>query len=221
PAVRLVVTRQIFFTALQILPLFLVVALVFGTGVVGVVVAGILRLDLVDQAGGLVVNLLVMELAPLITALLVGLRSGSAINAEMATMAQTGELRTLDLFGLDRATYLFLPRIIATMVAVLLLTGIFALLVLTSAYLFLFWYVQTGLDAYLDTVTQSLTGSVAGILLAKSLILGFLVAFIPLYSGMRAPAGLTGIPFSVLKGMVRLLLAIFLVELLTLWLLWL
>jgi len=221
PAVRLVIARQVYFTAVQILPLFLGVALVFGTGVVGAVVAGILRLDLVGQAGGLVVNLLVLELAPLITALLIGLRSGSAINAEMATMAQTGEFRTLDLFGIDRTTYLFLPRIIATMVAVPLLTGIFALLVLASAYLFLFVFVQTGLDAYLDAVMRALTGTVAALLLAKSLLLGFLVAFIPLYSGMHAPAGLTGISIAVLRGMVRLFLAVFLVELLTLGTLWL
>jgi len=220
PAVRLVVTRQIFFTAVQILPLFLIVALGFGTGVVGVVVAGILRLDLVDQAGGLVVNLLVLELAPVITALLIGLRSGSGINAEMATMAQTGELRTLELFDIDRTIYLFLPRIIATMVAMALLTGIFALVVLTSAYVFLFLYVETGLNEYLNTVMHSLTGSVAAALLAKSLLLGFLIAFIPLYSGLKAPSGPTGIPIAVLKGMVRLFLAIAVVELLTLWLLW-
>lgn len=220
PAVRLVLVRQVYFTAVQILPLFLVVALVFGTVVAGATVAGILRLDLVDEAGGLVVNLLVLELAPLITALLIGLRSGSAINAEMATMALTGEFRTLDLFGIDRVTYLVLPRVFATMAAVALLTGVFALLVLAGAYLFLFLFEQTGLNAYLDAVTGALTGTVAVLLLAKSLLLGFLVAFIPLYSGMHAPSGLTGISIAVLRGMVRLFLAIILVEALTLGLLW-
>lgn len=220
PAVRLVLVRQVYFTAVQILPLFLMVALVFGTVVAGATVAGILRLDLVDEAGGLVVNLLVLELAPLITALLIGLRSGSAINAEMATMALTGEFRTLDLFGIDRVTYLVLPRVFATMAAVALLTGVFALLVLAGAYLFLFLFEQTGLHAYLDAVTGALTGTVAVLLLAKSLLLGFLVAFIPLYSGMHAPSGLTGISIAVLRGMVRLFLAIILVEALTLGLLW-
>ena len=221
PAVRLVVTRQIYFTAVQILPLFLGMALVFGTGVVGAAVAGILRLDLADQAGRLVVDLLVLELAPLMTALFVGLRSGAAINAEMATMVQTGELRTLELFGIERATYLLLPRLIGTVVAVTLLTGLFASVVVTSAYLALFLYVQTGLTAYMAAVIDAVTGAVAALLLAKSLILGFLVAFIPFYSGLHAPPAMTGIPVAVLRGMVRLFLALFLVELLTLGILWL
>ncbi|HKJ70313.1 MAG TPA: ABC transporter permease [Gammaproteobacteria bacterium] len=221
PAVRLVLTRQVYFTAVQILPLFLTVALLFGVGVVGAVVAGILRLDLVSQAGTLVVDLLVLELAPLITALLIGLRSGSAINAEMAAMALAGEFRTLDLFAIDRTTYLMLPRVLAAMTAVPLLTGIFALVALISAYLYLFVFDQTALGAYLDAVTAALTGPVAGLLLAKSLLLGFLVAFIPLYSGSHAPAGLTGISIAVLRGMVRLFLALFLVEIATLGVLWL
>lgn len=219
PAVRLVVTRQLYYTGVQILPLFLIITLGFGTGVVGAAVAGMLRMDLADKAGGIVVNLLVLELAPLITALLVGLRSGSAVDAELATMAQSGELRTLDLFGIDPATYLFLPRIFATMVTVALLTGIFALLVLSSAYLFLFWYVEIGLSAYLNAVMGSVTGTVAALLLAKSLLLGFLVAFIPLYSGITGPPGLAGISIAVQRGMVRLFLAILLVEILTLGLL--
>ena len=221
PAVRLVLTRQVYFTAVQILPLFLVVALVFGTGVVGAVVAGILRLDLGDQTGALVVNLLVLELAPLITAILIGLRSGAAINAEMATMAITGEFRTLELYGIDRAVYLYLPRVGAAMLAVTLLTGIFALLVLVSAYLFLFVFLHTALGAYLDAVMAALSGPVAALLAAKSLLLGFLVAFIPLYSGTHAPSGLTGISIAVLRGMVRLFLATALVELVTLGMLWL
>lgn len=216
PAVRLEVTRQLYYTGVQTLPLFLIITLGFGTGAVGAAVAGMLRMGLADRAGGIVVNLLVLELAPLVTALLVGLRSGSAVDAELATMAQSGELRTLDLFGIDPATYLFLPRIIATMVTVSLLTGIFALLVLTSAYLFLFWYVEIGLNAYMNAVMSSLTGTVAALLLAKSLLLGFLVAFIPLYSGITGPPGLAGISIAVQRGMVRLFLAIMLVEILTL-----
>lgn len=221
PAVRLVLVRQVYFTAVQILPLFLLVALLFGGGVVGAAVAGLVRLELVDQVGALVVNLLVLELAPLITALLIALRSGSAINAEMATMAQTGELRSLDWFAIDRVTYLFLPRVIATVTAVTLLTGLFALVVLVSAYLFLFTFLQTGINAYLDAVATTLTGPVAAVLVAKSVLLGFLVAFIPLYSGLHAPAGLPGISIAVLRGMVRLFLAIVVVELLTLGMLWL
>lgn len=221
PAVRRVVTRQIYFTAVQVLPLFLSVALAFGTGVVGSAVAGLLHLNLADQAGRLVVDLLILEFAPLMTALFVGLRSGAAINAEMATMVQTGELRTLELFGIERATYLLLPRLIATVVAVTLLTGIFALVVITSAYLALFLFVQTGITAYMAAVIDALTAQVAILLLAKSLILGFLVALIPFYSGLYAPPAMTGIPVAVLHGMVRLFLALFLVELLTLGMLWL
>jgi len=65
-------------------------------------------------------------------------------------------------------------------------------------------------------------GAAGGLVLTiKALAFGFLVAFVPLYSGMHAPPGLTGVPIGVLKGMVRLFTGLLTVEMVLFGLAWL
>ena len=99
-ATRTVLLNQIYFTAVQTLPLFLFGSILFGSLLIGVVFKIIMDLGLVNYLGKILVGLLVVELAPMVTALLIALRSGSAINAEIAVMKVSGEMRTLDAFNI-------------------------------------------------------------------------------------------------------------------------
>lgn len=62
------------------------------------------------------------ELAPLMTAILVAGRSGSAIAAELGTMAVSEEIDALEVIGIDPIDFLVLPRVMALLVAVPCLT---------------------------------------------------------------------------------------------------
>lgn len=62
------------------------------------------------------------ELAPLMTAILVAGRSGSAIAAELATMKVSQEIDALEVMGLDPIDFLVLPRVVALVIAVPCLT---------------------------------------------------------------------------------------------------
>lgn len=221
PAVRRVLVRQVYYTAVQVLPLFLITTLVLGGAVVAALVAALSDYGLDAQIGPLVVDGLLLELAPLATALMLALRSGAAINAEIATIREAGELETLTLFDVDPLTYLFLPRILAVMLSVVLLTGVFGVILVLGGYLFLYLGGGTGFAVYMDGVSRALGAEVAVILTSKALAFGFLVAFVPLYSGLHAPPGLTGVPIGVLKGMVRLFTGLLTVEMALFGLAWL
>ncbi len=62
------------------------------------------------------------ELAPLMTAILVAGRAGSAIAAELGTMKVSEEIDALEVIGLDPIDFLVVPRIVALLVAVPCLT---------------------------------------------------------------------------------------------------
>ena len=79
---------------------------------------------------------MVAEIAPLVTVLLIALRSSSAINAEIAVMKVNNELNTLTVFRIDIITYLFPPRVISGIASVVLLTCLFALIVLTCGLIY-------------------------------------------------------------------------------------
>lgn len=221
PAMRRVLVRQVYFTAVQVLPLFLITALVLGGAVVAALVSALQGYGLSGQIGPVVVDGLLLELVPLSTAFMLALRSGAAINAEIATISEAGELETLELFDIDALTYLFLPRILAIMLSMILLSGIFGVIVVLGGYLFLYLGTGTGFAVYMDGVTQALDAEAGLVLTTKALAFGFLTAFVPLYSGLHAPPGLTGVPIGVLRGMVRLFSGLLTVEMVLFGLAWL
>ncbi|MBN2870519.1 MAG: ABC transporter permease, partial [Campylobacterales bacterium] len=82
---------------------------------------------------------LTRELAPLITAIVVAGRSGSAFTAQIGAMKMTQEIDAMSTMGFDRFTFLVWPRVIALMIVMPLLiffadmVGIFGGMVIASA----------------------------------------------------------------------------------------
>ena len=66
----------------------------------------------------------VRELAPVITGLMMSGRVGSAMAAELGTMQVTEQIDALECLATDPIHYLFVPRLLAALVMLPLLTGI-------------------------------------------------------------------------------------------------
>lgn len=212
PAMRTIIIKQIYFTAVEIIPLFLMMAVIFGSVIIGAVIALAASYDLEEHIGSIIITFAIDEFAPFFTALLIALRSGAAINTEIAVMKVNRELRTLDAYGIDIIDYLFLPRIIGGMISITLLSIVFAIIMICSGYIFTFFY----MDMYLFTYKRLLVDAVGmadlAILFGKSLLFGFVTITIPIYSGLKTMEGYSAIPISVLQGMVKLFIALFFIE---------
>lgn len=214
-ATRQVFITQFYFTSVQILPLFLAVAFLFGSLVNGIAFQVIKDLGLTDYLGRLLMGFVVTEVAPFITVLLVALRSSSAINAEIAVMKVTRELETLRLFKIDHITYLFVPRILNGVLSMVLLSGLFALIVLTVGLFVSRVVFSTSVETYIDILLTSASLTDVTIVLIKCATFGFFITLIPILLGMNAALELTAIPVAVLSGMVRVFLAIVIIEVLS------
>lgn len=216
PAMRMVLTKQIYFTAVTIIPLFVMMAFIFGSVIIGVVIALATEYNLQDKIGSIIITFVIDEFSPFFTALLISLRSGTAINTEIAVMNVNKELNTLRQYKIDLIDYLFLPRIISGIISITSLSIIFALIMLSSGYVFTLLYMNMDLHTYKTILINAIEVKDLVILLLKSLAFGFATMLIPIYSGLKAGAAYTAIPISVLNGMVKLFIAIFLIEVLSL-----
>lgn len=214
-ASRMVFVNQIYFTSVQILPLFLFVAVIFGSLVNGILFQLIKNLGLTDYLGRLLMGFVVTEMSPFVTVLLVGLRSSSAINTEIAVMKVNRELDTLESFKIDLVDYLFIPRVISGMISVVLLSGLFSLVVLFIGLMVSSLIFGTGVDAYLEILLRSASLVDMIIVVIKCAIFGFFITLIPIRRGMNASQELTSIPVAVLNGMVTVFVAIVVIEVLS------
>jgi len=211
-AMRSVLLKQIYFTAVEALPMFIAVGILFGSTIVGYVISRAVGYSLQQEIGTILVGFVMHEFAPFFTVMLIALRSGAAINAEISVMHVNNELNTLKAFNIDVIDYLFLPRIIGGMVSIVLLSSLLALIMFAGGYLFSAMYMKMDLGLYLHSIIQALEPSDFLILNAKSAAFGFFATLIPIYSGLKADHAMSDIPISVRGGMVRLFIAIFTIE---------
>ena len=216
PAMITVLIKQIYFTAIGILPLFVSMSVIFGTIIIGVVVLLSTRYGLQDRIGSIIVAFVVDEFAPFFTVLLISLRSSSAVNTEIATMKVNHELDTLREYRIDLIGYLFIPRIISGIVSVTSLSILFAIIMLTSGYIFVSFYMGMDLHSYKLLLLNAVEIKDLAILLGKGVAFGFVSMMIPIYSGLNAFDSYTAIPISVLNGMVKLFVSIFIIEVVSL-----
>lgn len=215
-AVKMVLVNQIYFTSVQILPLFIIASVIFGSLLIGIVFGGIKDLGLGEYLGRILIGFVVTELSPFIVVLLIALRSSSAINTEIAVMKVNGELKTLEVFNIDAISYLFVPRVINGIISVVLLSGLFSIVVLTSGLLFSRIILGMSMDTYTSVLLTSAEFSDVIILLLKCATFGFFITLLPIRFGLTASNELTSIPISVLNGMVKVFIAIVAIEVLTL-----
>jgi phospholipid/cholesterol/gamma-HCH transport system permease protein len=215
-ATRMVLINQIYFTSVQLLPLFLTVSLIFGSTLVAISVKIFFDFNLTEHLGRFLMGFVVTELSPFITVLLIALRSASAINTEIAVMKVNNELKTLDVFNIDTINYLFLPRIINGILSIILLSGLFSIMVLLSGAFFSKLIVGMSMHDYADVLLQSASFSGILILIIKCAAFGFFITLIPIRFGLRASHELTSIPIAVLNGMVNVFIAIVIIEVLSL-----
>ena len=133
------------------------------------------------------------ELGPVLTALMVAGRVGAAIAAELGTMKVTEQIDALRTLATHPVDYLVVPRLLASLISLPLLTAESITIGITSAYI-------VGVDffgidpayAYYNMVKY--TGGVDVVIgLTKAFVFGGIVALIGCYKGMSCGEGAEGV----------------------------
>jgi phospholipid/cholesterol/gamma-HCH transport system permease protein len=147
-----------------------------------------------NSLGAVVGLVLVRELGPVLTALLVTGRAGSAMAAEIASMVTTEQLDGLRMMSVHPVDFVVAPKALAMLIAMPLLNALFIVFALFGGYLI--GVKLLGLDGgvYLTSMEESINFSddVAGTLV-KSVVFGALVAFISTYRGYIAEPTSAGV----------------------------
>jgi phospholipid/cholesterol/gamma-HCH transport system permease protein len=112
--------RQIYFTGVTA-----ATGVVLRASVLGVLIIAVM-MDMLEADVDLAVKILLLlvfrELGPLAAAVVVILRTGTAVSAELAMMRVSGQTRALRYLGIDLYDYLVLPRVAGVMLATAALT---------------------------------------------------------------------------------------------------
>ena len=211
-ATRWILVKQIYFTAVQPLPVFLAYALLISWVMISIMVSTARNFGLSAYVPGLIVNVLVLELLPFLSVLFVALRSSAAINTEVALMHTNHELAAFEHAHIDPIEYEFMPRVVGGVMSVMALTLLSGLATLSVAFFYIYGAALDNLPLFSRQIGQLITLPLLLGLTLKSVLFGLSVTLIPLKTGLEIPKRLFMVPISVLKGMMRVFFAIILIE---------
>src|SRR5438132_3948203 len=107
---------------LRLLPMFLFMSAALGLLVIGQTVSWLTRVGAINYLGSIMVIVVVRELGPLLTALLVLARIGTSNVIELGTARALGEVEALEALGIDPVHYLVVPRVIGMALGTFALT---------------------------------------------------------------------------------------------------
>ena len=182
------------------------------------VAAEFLRFGVGSAVGGVLAIALGREMAPLITAVVLAGRVGSAFAAEIGTMQVTEQIDALYMLKTDPIDYLVIPRVIACCVMMPILTilsfitGMLGGLILAD--------VVYGISnaVFLNSARLLLTPYDLLCSLIKGLVFGWLIAVIGCNWGLTTTGGAKGVGQSTTTAVVTALLMIFISNFLLSWL---
>ena len=173
---------------LRLLPMFLFISAALGLVVIGQTVSWLTRVGAINYLGTVMVVVVVRELGPLVAALLVLARIGTANVIELGTARAMGEVEALEALGIDPVHYLVVPRVVGMALGVFALTVYLILGALLSGYLWAFLQdVPLRPGDYFHQLAAALSGLDFALLAIKTVAFGSIIALITCYHGLAQP----------------------------------
>jgi phospholipid/cholesterol/gamma-HCH transport system permease protein len=184
PRVRQEINRA----GVALMPMFFFLALTLGFLVVSQTISALAKVGATQYLGTTMVLVVVRELGPLLTALLVLARVGTANVIELGTARALGEVEALEAMGIDPVHYLIMPRAIGMALGVFALTIYLILGTLGSGCLFAFLAnVPLQPSDYFHQIVEALNCLDFVLLALKTTAFGFFIAVITCYHGLAQP----------------------------------
>ena len=199
-----VVVKQVYFTGLEAIPFLTLVSLILGSVVIIQSLPQLIGVGAQRFIGTILVIAIIRELGPLITAVIVISRSGTAMAAELATNKVTGEIEALEAMGVDMFRFSVLPRIIGCIISTFCLIIYFDVIALVASF-----KLTMPLTIYLGHIFDALTLTDVYISFSKGALFGMIVALFSCYNGLLAQRASWEVPAVTRDGVMQAMFFVF------------
>ncbi|UCD85927.1 MAG: ABC transporter permease [Deltaproteobacteria bacterium] len=189
-----VIFRQILFTGVEALPVISFVALLLGAIVIVQSIAQFTKFGAEEYLGQVLVLVIIRELGPLLTAVIVIGRSATAIAIELGNMIVDHEMEALKVIGVDHLRFVVAPRIIGVTITVVCLTIYFCLVAIIGGFIVSRFIMVLPFGVFIEHLLSAATIGDIFVCFLKSAIFGLLIALICVFHGLSVKVSSTEVP---------------------------
>jgi len=188
--IRRTTIEQIYFTGVQALPIIIPISLLIGS----MLIFQFAQLSGQYNLEKVIIILIIRELGPVITALVVILRSASAVAIEISYMNILNELETIEMAGIDPMRIIFLPRLIGITSAMLCLFVVFDLVSILGGYFIIWTVTYLPMGNFPVKIANAISVSDIAVGIVKAVLFGITVTIVTLYHGIGIKRQFTQLP---------------------------
>ena len=194
-----ILINQIYFTAIQALPLIFLISLFSGIFAVAIsqsLIGGTQSKWIFE----ILIGTSIRDLSPIIVGIIVLLRSGNAITTELGAMRVEKEIDALITMGISPISYLVAPRVMGLVLSTILLGVYFGIVSILGGFLVSFFYNGINFNEFIYQFSKVLTVSDLGIMIIKNFVTGIIIGFVCTYIGLQKSTTITEIPQKNIKA---------------------
>ena len=172
----------------------------------------LIRFGAQSTVGGLIAIAIGRELGPVLVGVVCAGRVGAAITAEVSTMKVTEQIDALKVMAVSPLDYLIVPRMIACMITVPILTVFGDLLGVLGGYIVAVYY--SGISSYLFIESIRTFADSYDLIggLIKAVFFGNVIAVLGCYYGLNSPDGAEGVGKATTQTVVASIIVIFILN---------
>ncbi len=200
---------QAYLLGYQSLPITLLTSLFTGMVIALESAVNAVQYGLGNIVGGAVAYTSARELGPMLTGIVVAGRAGSAIAAEIGSMVVTDQVEALRSMGIEPARYLVVPRLLALVVMLPLLT-IFAdvISIIGGAWVAKI-FAHIGYSDFMQSARTTISMGDVEKGLIKTVVFAAIIALVGSFQGLRTRGGAAGVGKSTTGAVVVSMMLIF------------
>jgi len=211
-ASRRAIVTQLVFTGVDAIPAVALLALAVGVGGVAQLILSLQQLGTQSDVVTVITDWIALEVGPLLTAVLMVGRSGSAMTVDLLQTKLNRELEALELLGINVSDFFVVPRLVGCALAQLVLAVLFSTLTVTSAIVATAVLAPINVAQYFQAITVAFAPHEIVLFLLKNLVFGLSIGAVACFHGLQIRGSATEVPQQTQKAIVAALLIVFVVD---------
>ncbi len=211
-AVYSVLLGQLVFTGVDAVAMVSFLAVIVGVGVTSQLIYIMHAITGASEVTDILSRLVVSELGPLITGVILIGRSCSAVAVDLGNTKIRGEIQPLEYLGIDVDDFFVLPRILCMVICQVVLALYFSIIMLLCGVFFsAFIYHYSALES-LTVLLNTLTIKIVMIFMIKNFVFGLMIGTMACFHGLSVENSPTQVPQQMQKAVVRSLSFLYLID---------
>ncbi|MDX2127988.1 MAG: ABC transporter permease [Chloroherpetonaceae bacterium] len=156
----------------------------------------------ISMVGGITSRVIIIELGPVLTGIIIAGRVGASIAAELGTMKVTEQLDALEIMTIDPVRYLAMPRVLATTIMMPVLVVFANLVAVLGAFVVCSFFLGVSQYVFFESTKAFFyMKDVLGALL-KAAIFGLQTSLLGCHIGFQTSGGAEGVGISTIRSFV-------------------